>query len=251
MSGKPGLEPMPASIAEYEGMKVVEYVFARMENYSGETLDYILDLVTSPEETGALRPVVIFVHGGGFMQPWNRRQPYIPVFARRLTAAGYAVVSPDYPLFDNPEQRAALSGCDLGADRAAEAVHRAYRFVQENAQELGLDPDRVAIMGGSAGGMAGFYLLEHYPDRFRMFVNCWGAPQNYTPDVHGFPPTLSIHGTADQAVPYALEAAIQEGLEASGVDHELITLEGAQHTPMGHFDGFIPTVLTWLEKYMQ
>ena len=50
--------------------------------------------------------------------------------AKALTKAGYAVVSPDYPVFDNLEQRAAWNET-RGADRAAEAIYFAYQFINQ------------------------------------------------------------------------------------------------------------------------
>ena len=237
-------------LAAYEGMTVEEYTFCRLKNYRGEMQDYALDLITLPEPTEAPRPVVIFVHGGGFVQPYDKRQGYIPIFAKALTKAGYAVVSPDYPIFDTREQRNEWND-SFGADRAAEAIHLAYLYIKENAERLRLDADRIAIMGGSAGGMACFYLLEHYETDIKAFGNCWGAPWKLLPDVAAFPPTVSIHGTADPLVSYELELPIQDAFKTAGIPHKLLSIEGAGHTPMKHFGTYIPTVLEWLEKHLK
>jgi len=199
------------------------------------------------QETG--RPAVIFLHGGGFIPPCCKRQKYVPVFARALTAAGYVVIAPEYPVFDSAEHREAAALPDRGAALAAEATHRTYEYIQKNADMLGVDPERIGIMGGSAGGFTSFYLLTHYNDAFKFFGNCWGCPP-YEMDLSKFPPTISIHGTADQAVSYGNEQPVQEQLERLGIPHKLITLEGAPHTPMKEFDQYIPDVLAWIEKYM-
>lgn len=237
-------------LVAYEGMQVEEYTFCQLENYHGDMQDYKLDVITSPEKSDKPLPVVIFVHGGGFIQPYNKRQKYIPRFAKVLTKAGYAVVSPDYPAFDDIEHRATWNET-LGADRAAEAVHLAYLYVKDNAERFNFDAEHIAVMGGSAGGMACFYLLEFYNDNFKVFGNCWGSPWDRVPNVTKFPPTVSIHGTADKKVSYELEIPIQDAFEKAGIPHELITLEDAPHTPMGHFETFIPVVLEWLDKYMK
>lgn len=250
MNTDPERQFVTKTLDAYEGMRLEEYTFCQLENYHGEMQDYKLDVITSPEESDTPRPVVIFVHGGGFVQPHDKRQGYIPTFARALTKAGYAVVSPDYPIFDNGEHRATWNKT-MGADRAAEAVHLAYLYVKENAEKFNFDAEHIAIMGGSAGGMTCFYLLEHYNDEFKMFGNCWGTPWTGVPDVTSFPPTVSIHGTADKAVAYELEAPVQAALEKAGIPHKLITIEDAPHTPMRYFETFIPTVLEWLERYMK
>ena len=237
-------------LAAYAGTVVEEYTFCQMENYHGQVQDYKLDVITAPEAASSPRPVVIFVHGGGFVQPNDKRQGYIPVFAKALTKAGYAVVSPDYPVFDDHAHRATWNKT-AGADRAAEAVYLAYQYVKANAERLNLDAEHIAVMGGSAGGMACFYLLEHYDVDVKMFGNCWGSPRYQPIDVSSFPPTLSIHGTADPTVPYELELPIQDDFARFGVPHELVSVEGAGHTPMKHFQTYIPTVIEWLDRYMK
>ena len=248
--GDPEREFVTKDLVPYQGMNVEEYTFCQLENYHGEMQDYKLDVITLPEACEKPRPVVIFVHGGGFVQPHNKRQGYIPTFAKALTKAGYAVVSPDYPIFDNGAHRATWNET-LGADRAAEAVHLAYLYVKENAEKFNFDADRIAVMGGSAGGMTCFYLLEFYNDSFRFFGNCWGSPWHRLPDVTKFPPTVSIHGTADQTVKFELELPIQEALEKAGIPHKLIAVEDAPHTPMKQFSTYISTVIEWLDRYMK
>jgi len=44
-----------------------------------------------------------------------------------------------------------------------------------------------------------------------------------------YPPTLLAHGTADTDVPYAQSVQMAGALQKAGVEHELITLEGAGH----------------------
>lgn len=234
----------------YSGMKLQEYPFAILRNSHGEPQTYYLDVIDAPEKSDSPRPVVIFVHGGGFVNHCDKRQGYIPVFARELTKAGYLVISPDYPVFDDVDQRDACGGFKAGADHAAEAVHETYLYIQQNAEALNADPSRVAIMGGSAGGMTAFSAIAKYNDKYRLFVNCWGSPKDL-PDLIDFPPVLSIHGTADQSVDYNLEIPIQDRLEALGIRHQLITLEGSRHTPMDRFREFVPAVLTYLADTMK
>ena len=244
------IEPNTRDDSQYAGMDLQEYPFAVLQNSHDEPETYCLDVIAPLEKSDVPRPVVIFVHGGGFIRRCDKRQGYIPVFARDLTKAGYVVVSPDYPVFDDFDHRDACGGLKAGADRAAEAVHATYQYIQQNAHALNLDTSRVAIMGGSAGGMAGFAAIANYDDKYRLFVNCWGSPHDL-PDLNGFPPVLSIHGTEDQSVDYNLEQPIQDQLEALGIRHELITLEGSRHTPMDRFEEFIPTVLSYLTDTMQ
>jgi acetyl esterase/lipase len=59
-------------------------------------------------------------------------------------------------------------------------------------------------------------------DRFTSFM----PVENVTP---GFPPTLLIHGTEDTDVPYDRAVEMATALRKEGVEHRLITVEGAEH----------------------
>lgn len=232
---------------DYTGMKLEEITFCRMENLSGREQDYRLDLISPQQPAERPRPCILFVHGGGFTQPCDKRQAYISLFARSLTGAGYAVAAPDYPVFDDEAQRDAAGGGMAAVHRAGEAVHLAYRYIQENAAALGIEPEKMALMGGSAGGMTGFYTLAEHADSYRAFINLWGSPDPLPP-LEGFPPTLSVHGTDDLLVPYKQELPIQEKLSQLGIRHELITLNGAGHTPLARMDEFLPQILDLLRQ---
>ncbi len=81
-------------------------------------------------------PVVVWVHGGA----WRRgSRDNVPVAG--LTKHGFAVASVDYRL--SPVARFPAQVHDVKA---------AIRFLRANADELGIDTDRVAIAGASAGG---------------------------------------------------------------------------------------------------
>lgn len=86
---------------DYTGMDVQEFTFCTMEDLFGRPCALQADRITA-QGAGKPQPVVIFVHGGGFSEPNDKRQAYISRFARPLTAAGYTVFSPDYPQYDSP-----------------------------------------------------------------------------------------------------------------------------------------------------
>lgn len=85
-------------------------------------------------------PVVVYLHGGALI---SGSRKYLPSsLARKLVNAGKAVVSCDYRLA--PETR---------LEEILSDVHDALDWVRGPcAAEHGLDPDQVAVMGGSAGG---------------------------------------------------------------------------------------------------
>lgn len=103
---------------------------------SGEAL--LLDLYVPGEERSALRPGIVFIHGGGWS---GGDKSEFADKAREMAGRGYVAVSVNYRLA--PKHR---------FPAAVEDVQRAVRWLKSRAAELRLDPDRLASMGASAGG---------------------------------------------------------------------------------------------------
>lgn len=87
--------------------------------------------------TGTLRPAVMIVHGGGWRLFHKERYT---VTGRRLARAGYVAFSVEYRLV--PEGR---------FPNAVHDVACALAYIQNHADELGVDPNRIATLGYSAG----------------------------------------------------------------------------------------------------
>jgi acetyl esterase len=95
--------------------------------------------VYRPHGGGGPRPAVVFAHGGGFVLcDLDSHDGFCRAMSRFTETI---VVSVDYRLA--PEHR---------APAAAQDVFAAYRWVAENADELGVDASRVLVAGDSAGG---------------------------------------------------------------------------------------------------
>src|SRR5262245_24695843 len=90
-------------------------------------------------ETGAVLPVVIYLHGGGWVQ--GDLETHHGLCARLALHLGVLVVAVDYRLA--PEHK---------FPAAVEDSLAAYRFLRTRGREIGADPARVAVAGDSAGG---------------------------------------------------------------------------------------------------
>ena len=89
-------------------------------------------------EAAEERPAVIVVHGGGWR---SGGRGDFPLWNAWLASKGYVVFDIDYRLSPPPSWQ------DAPAD-----VRCAVGWVKENAARYGVDPERVALMGRSAGG---------------------------------------------------------------------------------------------------
>ena len=92
-----------------------------------------------PEDAGDTPPVVMFFHGGGWVL--GSLDTHDGTCRELARASGAAVLSVDYRLA--PEAR---------YPAAAEDCYDACIWAEANAEQLGIDANRIAVAGDSAGG---------------------------------------------------------------------------------------------------
>ncbi len=169
-------------------------------------------------------------------------------------------------------------------------VRRALQFVHSHAADYGVDPSRLGVWGGSAGGQLSLMLglsdaqeasSTETPEASVAAVVAYFPPHDLeawvaaTPELAqtfpavairagelrtvspvnfstpGDPPTLVIHGDADELVPHASGEAMHQALRTVGVESELITLEGAPHGFTGAYaDSALAASLAWFENHL-
>ena len=99
-----------------------------------------MDFYPSTGRTAPPFPAVLILHGGGFVGG-NSRSPSEAYCADFLAPAGYACFSVNYRLAPATDLPGMVSD-----------VQRAIRFVRHHAAQYKVDPNRIALLGGSAGG---------------------------------------------------------------------------------------------------
>jgi len=96
-----------------------------------------LDLY-SPKDRSHPRPAILFLHGGGWTGGYRQIYHY---YCTKFAEHGYGVATASYRLAGEAPFPAAV-----------EDVKCAVRWLRANAEKLGIDPNRIAVAGGSAGG---------------------------------------------------------------------------------------------------
>lgn len=191
---------------------------------------------------------VLVLHGGGFVIGWRRMKP-VRFLAARLTAAGIAVCSVDY--------RMIWRGGRL--DESVEDATAAIRWWKTKAATLGLDDQRVALLGISAGAtlatlaggpdhaggevdrivsVFGLYAFDHLRGGIGRLLprhllrtrdrGAWAArsPLAAAP---ARPPVLFVHGTADGLVPVEQVGQMVARRDAAGLESRTLILDDAPH----------------------
>ena len=136
-----------------------------------------LDAFIPAGESAGKRPAILFIHGGGWVGGDKRDfRPFIPKF----TEAGYACFSAAYRLVGKDGSNAYPAPAD--------DVREALRWLRAHAGRFGIDPQRIAACGASAGGHLASLLGtegaapgESDPGRAAAVIDIFG-PSDLTPD---------------------------------------------------------------------
>lgn len=102
------------------------------------TRKMLADLFVPDERVEGGRPAVIILHGGGWHSGDKMK---FRAFGVELARRGFVSMAVAYRLSGEAKFPANIRDC-----------HAAVRFLRSRAVEYGVDPDRIGVVGGSAGG---------------------------------------------------------------------------------------------------
>lgn len=216
-------------------------------------------------------PGVIVIHGGGWRKGDSGELPALNTY---LASRGYLVASINYRLA--PRARFPAARDDLRGGIA---------YLKRHAPELGLDPERLALLGRSAGGqlallaaytaddpavrgVVAFYAPADLHYSYAHPANKWvidsrallegylgGPPKRFSAAYDAAspirfagpdsPPTLLIHGGRDELVSPAQSERLDARLEEAGAPHLLLRLPWATHACDAHFNGPCGQITTY------
>ena len=145
--------------------------------YLGANRTEKLDLYQPKNRSAGTRsPAIVIIHGGGWVNgDKNRTREFVT--GTSLAQAGYVCISINYKLGKNNCWPQNLHDCK-----------NAVRWLRTNAEKLDIDPDKIGVIGGSAGGHLAMMIAytgdspslspkQPYPgvsDKVRACVNMYG-----------------------------------------------------------------------------
>ncbi len=200
-------------------------------------------------------PLVDYAYGGpnAVQVPRTPQTPWLWE-AYRLAEQGVATLFVDGR--GSPGRGRAFLDVSAGRIGQVEVADHRAAVEQVLARVPALDPERVAVLGHSLGGVLGLRALAEAPDVYRAavlfapavdaatmrvwvepYMGCLPAdcPDAYAASagrgladrVEGA--VLIVHGTADDDVPFAEGAGLAAALEAAGVDVTFVPMPGWDH----------------------
>lgn len=195
-----------------------------------------------PPEHGVGRAAVLLVHGGGW-RSGDRTQ--LRGYAILLALHGFVCVCCEYRLSGESTWPAQIDD-----------VRTAFGWLHANADRYGVDRARVCVSGNSAGGHLALMLAATSDQRVAVTVAIYpptqvrvdpgdesvrallgrdatramadaASPISYVDAA--FPPTMLVHGNADEIVPVSASFAMYEALSNGGASVALHVFDGVPH----------------------
>ncbi|MDP0497208.1 MAG: alpha/beta hydrolase [Verrucomicrobiota bacterium JB024] len=239
-------------------------------DYLGPDRAEKMDIYLPSDDYETPAPAVLLIHGGGWRigdKASNRERS----ISNDLRENGYAVFSINYELNvgERDPQTKKLTLSHLAWPQNLYDCKSALRYIRANAERLGIDPERIAVMGGSAGGhlsmmvgatanddeinQHGLYLDQSnavscilnfygiYDVRNFKITPFVGAPREVyeankdaaSPVVYfddELPPMFIAHGSGDTTVPVQLSRDLVQNLQQLGTPYCYVEIQGAPHS---------------------
>lgn len=173
--------------------------------------------VFSADKSQQAKPVLLFVHGGGFIagDKHTEGSPFYSNIGAWAVKNGFTGVNMTYRLAPENPWPAGI-----------EDIRAAVEFIQNNGKDYGLDADRIFLMGQSAGGAHAAGYIAH--------------PEIYNGADHGLAGAILLSGV------YDFEAMPTTPMEMAYVgDNELLYEERSSLEGLASAD--LPLLLTMAE----
>lgn len=264
----PNLNPNDFITADrFSSVKLTSNIkFADVTNYLGKATPLNLDVYEPSNDNTPARPVIIWIHGGGFRTSSSKTQGYIVNYSNRFAKRGFVCISIEYRLRASSSMPTQSSEFPALQDAARDA-NIAINWIKANAATYRIDPNLIFVAGGSAGGRTtqtvcqfdgpdttALYTPENQYkntpwDKTGLVANAtlWGGLE---PEMRGwvYPspphstanylqstdvPTILVHGAADTTILPKESQDLNNALTAAGVTTELRIIPGATHSCLG------------------
>lgn len=207
-----------------------------------------------PKGHGEAMPVCLLLHGGGWTtgDKGDRREINM---AEKLCGMGYAVFSANYHMAQYEEGPYQGKRLQSAWPKCVEDCMEAVAYIRRNAAGFSADPDKIAVIGSSAGGHLALWLATEASCRISCAIALysvpdilkWGgellmpAPFEESPEewrkaspaerLDRRPcPILLIHGDRDETVDFSHSVDFCKKLREKGYEAEMIIVEGGRHS---------------------
>src|ERR1700744_583669 len=208
----------------------------------------LFDLYQPKGDTTSLRPLIIWMHGGGFTFG-SKDQEGIKLWSRTFAERGYVAAAINYRL-GRKSLNFSYTGLVSNCYAAVQDLRQAITFFKANSARYRIDTNRIVLAGNSAGGIMALQAV--YGNDAAMggagiggiaaIVNFWGGIFNPDWLERARVPIVSVHGKKDRIVAYDHKGyplygsyAIHKKADSLGIPNGLKLYDDYAHELKKHF----------------
>lgn len=249
----------PAGPYTWTVTKDLVYAVGNVSDGSNEPVweqkELLIDAYEPADTPDANRPAILLVHGGSFTEGSKEKEEIVE-YAEYFASHGYVAFTMNYRLnADYPPAPDDWSTIPLSAavHAAIVDIKAAVRYIRANAEAYGIDAGQIALLGESAGAIAGVAVAVTDPDGYasdgpdfpipefnhpdaspavQAYIHLWGNADHVLFDLDSNdPPTMIVHGDEDDEFFTPIESArrFHALLDLLGVPNEFYEAEGFGH----------------------
>lgn len=229
-----------------------DIIYTRAVDKNGRPIDLRLDIYEPEGDAALKRPVMVWIHGGGFFQG-DKTELAMVRLAKHFGKCGFVCASIDYRLMlTSSADWISASKLRAAVEAGVKDTRAAIRYLVGARERFRLDVSRLTIGGGSAGAFLAMHtacgdksLLSGA--KIRAVVDFWGGLFDYSLMKRTCPPILVIHGTEDKVVPFEFAKRLVARAKETGVVYTFRPLIGEGHSAWHRMDQY----LAWIGQFLR
>jgi len=239
---------------------------------------YLFDLYQPKDDNALHRPLIIWMHGGGF-KFGSKSAKGVQLWSQTFAQRGYVCADINYrlskknPLFHFGELL-------KSSYYAVQDAKLAVEYFKRNAARYHIDPDRIILAGNSAGGIIALQAAYssnaelakmaqlpadsaavNFPDervKVAAVINLWGAIYNLDWLKNARVPIVTALGSNDGLIAPTHKSAplyggedIHDKATALGITNDLKIFYGYSHELQKHFNPFFSGGKATQQRWLQ
>ena len=272
----------PKQLIKYKDFVFSEVLIDKNLSYSTDIPEgrkpkyYLFDLYQPSTDNSLKRPLIIWMHGGGFKYG-SKKAMGVPLWSKSFARRGYVCAAINYRLSQKKPLRKFIDLAE-GCYDAMQDVKKAVAYFKQHHTQFRIDTTRIILAGHSAGAMVALHSVyssdaemlkligssdlrekptTYNPLGIAAIINFWGAIFNTYWLKNENVPIVSVHGKKDRVVPYTQHDSplhgsylIHKKADSLHIPNKLKTYDTYAHELQKHFKPFLITKATkrrWLE----
>lgn len=259
---------------------------------SGFQTNLTMDIYEPTGDAVLMRPLIVWAHGGSF-QFGDKNEADIVSMCQTFAKMGYVCCSINYRTGFLPIDSVNATKAVLKATQDMRAAVRFFRQDAATSNTYKIHPDYIYVGGSSAGAFMALHLAymdkpsefplglsvlnsmggmegnsgnPGFPSNASAVINLCGALGNASYIESGDIPFVSMHGNADNTVPYGHAIIVSLGFSLMyvdgssalhtqannlGINNPFYTFNGADHVPYLNDAAYLDTTVKFVRDFLR